>query len=184
MAWMKLHEGRCLLQLTDGYLSPNESAVRGTNGTSPSREQNMANRLLSLGARPRPERTPETRAGALHVWVIGQSGWLNGEMPEPIRSIGEDDANDLYRVVIIGEELPSDGAAYINRWPGWVYRVGMTRQKPPRDVQRFRVAGEALLGIMYDHYDQTGRPGTAILEQLEVPFIYRGINPKDATPRR
>ena len=117
-----------------------------------------------------------TCVDALHVWVIGQSGWLRGDIPEPIRSISEDDPNDLYRMVIIGEELPSDGVPYINRWPGWVYCAGMTRQKPRRDVQRFRVAGETLLGIMYDHYDQTGRPGTAILRQLEVPFAYRGIS--------
>ena len=62
----------------------------------------------------------------VHVWVVGEPGWLKHRLPEPFATLADNEKDDRYRVLVIGRrEIDATGFGYGTD----VRNVGMRRKR-------------------------------------------------------
>ncbi|MGE3600789.1 MAG: hypothetical protein AB7N70_35145 [Dehalococcoidia bacterium] len=167
-----LRHGDYRLTLIQGYLGPRAPPEREVAA----KYYNLAKRLW-LPSSVRQQVAAEGLIGdPTHVWVIGAAGWI-ANAPRLMREIAEDDSDQAYRQIILGQGLAPVGRPG-NREPGWDdgwrYRVGMARRKKSTDRQRFEQASHALLGHMLDRRAESPNAPSEVLGQLGIPFEFCG----------
>ena len=180
MAWVNLRREDYVLGLTDGYVTERRERLAVPMRGTESQERIIAKRLYGLGKRLDAQ---DTLAGEgqyeqvqrlqipdpLHVWVIGDQGWLARPLAEPIHSICESETDPSYRMVIVGVGLGRIRQPYLANWGAWVYAAGMRRKRRHVSLAGFRSAGTTLLKKMHDYYGWRGEPPSAVLHALELP---------------
>ena len=114
------------------------------------------------------------RPDTIHVYVFGNSDWLNSELPAPLRTIAEDELDSSYRIIIAAWSLLQAQGRYDLPLGSTVRDSGLTLMKKHKDRPTFEEAATTLLGLAYDYYDEERAAPTPILRDFGVPLEFCG----------
>ncbi len=167
MAWIDLLEGDYLLRMTDGFVGQSGSTIDADDVA-------FTERLYKLGKRPHlsldGSRQPPN---PLHVWTIQRARHID-DIAQPLGAFFKGEDREDYRVVIIGEGIAGMERPYVTNWNSWLYGAGMRHKKRHENRAEVRTAGETLLGVMQDDYNDTGHSPTKTLIDFSVNVTFTG----------
>ena len=134
----------------------------------------MAKHFYQLNTKPRGPPGRRYVPDPVHVWMIGNDGWLNQPAAQTglFRDIHEGEKADDYRIFIVGSGWPDE--CYVGNWNGWLWQAGMKKKKRHSNQRKFEQCGEILLDSMSDHYQDTHEAPSAVLDGFGVPYAFCG----------
>lgn len=181
MVWRHYFGKNYRMSLTDGFITiPDRRWAKPAEDGEKPFEARMA-KSLYWDAKDRRHGRPY-RPRPLHVWIVGEDGWLD-RAPEIIRSLSENDTAHNYRIVIYGGGRESMNYAggpepgrldYVGNWSNNLYNSGMKLKKTHMDRKAFKSAGTEILRAMHDYYESIREPPTLVLEDLGAAVQFFG----------
>ena len=168
MTWIYESNERYGLRLTDGYLMGREIMRRASaNGMTP--EKAMARHLYRLG-RKQSWHPSVVRPDPLHVWIVGQPGWLKAASFEA-RALSGGEVSDDYRWVIIGEGYAPSSGIYWHAWDQWLRRAGLRQRRRDQRPNDFAERAHRLVSRLRSDLD-TGTMAEELLDRYELPALF------------